>query len=1028
MDSSVPGDSFKFLQSMWVEICFAVFFPCGWLLVHKFLSQPEQTQLKKARPAARKIGTSQPCIAATKNNMHKAVEEAVSAGRMDDAVKSWRLMGVTVPTYPDTMRLVVKAILSVSPSTLVDEIVHHMEQHKSMLSDGKVPMAVLEVLSSSPDLMDEMYQALVETLGMCPSSLTYEALLGGHAAAGNEERVKEVLAEMRSSRVRVTPRGHALMIKGFLLCRRLDAALAQVDVMRKQGFFVPPFALSMMLKLARDQDRHSEVLDNVKHEVAESSEALNLLLEDCARSGHFDLATEMEGRARAARGGVLPLLCYGPLLRINVAAANVHALELLEECQKLNVELNDGVYINLISRCAETRFLRFAEELARVLRAKGRFTVSMYSALMKVYAYCGLYGRACDLYTEIKERDLKPDAVMYGCLRNFAVEAGRTDLLQELFDLSPDPGIPAYVSLIRAAGRGKNVDRAFEVFEMLTNSSLRADRGICNCVLDACVTGGDLARARSFLGEVRSNGGADVVSYNTLLKGFCAIGDMKTCQEISAEMSADGVKPDEITFNCMINAAVIAGNLRKAWDLVDTMETSGVKIDKYTVSIMLKGLKCGASPRDLHRSLGMLDRVGLDLNQDGALLNIAIETCVRHREMKRLQELVNAWEKSKLQPGVHTYASLIKACSTLKKLDRCRELWKQMVEERGTDPNDVVLGCMMDALVCNGKVTEAVTIFREWKDRVGVNMILYSTIAKGFAAQGRAEEAMELWKEIRDSGSKMNSVVYNSLIDVQARIGNMEQAHTLFAGMEQDEVKPDSITYSTMVKGYCASGNVDEAFKVFKSTQRAGMAPDCIVYNTILDGCTRHNRMDLADLVLKDFEVNNIVPSIFTLGILVKMYGRRRMLDKAFEVLETLPAKYGLTPNVQVKTCLISACVCNNAVDRGIQVFEEMKTQGGVDAKAYGVIISGFLRAGRPERAAQMVEEAYGLKTGERILPPRQDIPFETIEHLLMSLGNNGLKETVGVPLLASLHSAGVPVHSRLLSKVIRSDGKARFP
>merc|ERR1719203_872703 len=481
------------------------------------------------------------------------------------------------------------------------------------------------------------------------------------------------------------------------------------------------------------------------------------------------------------------------------------------------------------------------------------------------------------------------------------------------------------------------------------------------------------------------------------------------------------MKPDEITFNCMINAAVMAGDVRQAWTLVDAMERSGAKIDKYTVSIMLKALKGGNSnSRDLHRALGMLDRVGLDLGSDGTLLNAAMETCIRHHEMKRLQELVLAWERSNLQPTVHMYASLIKACATLKNLDRCRNLWKQMVEERGAAPNEVVLGCMLDALVCNGEVHEAVSLFRKWKDKVGPNIVLYSTLAKGFAAEGRAEEAMGLWHEIRESGVEMNSVVYNTLIDVQARIGNMEQAHMLFAGMEEDKISPDSITHSTMVKGYCISARLDDAFEVFKKTQKAGMAKDCIVYNTILDGCTRHNRMDLADLVLKEFETNNIAPSIFTLGILVKMYGRRRKLDKAFEVLETLPAKYGLTPNVQVKTCLISACVCNNSIERGMQVFDQMKEEGYVDSKAYGVMMSGFLRAGKHDSAVQLVEEAYGLKTGKRMLPPRQDIAPENLEHLLKALGLHGLREKLGVPLLEALRAAKVPLSGRLLSSALK--------
>ncbi len=66
--------------------------------------------------------------------------------------------------------------------------------------------------------------------------------------------------------------------------------------------------------------------------------------------------------------------------------------------------------------------------------------------------------------------------------------------------------------------------------------------------------------------------------------------------------------------------------------------------------------------------------------------------------------------------------------------------------------------------------------------------------------------------------------------------------------------------------------------------------------------------MELADELLEDMETFQIAPMNFTLGILVKMYGRRRQLEKAFEVVQTLPRRHGFVANAQVRTCLMGAC------------------------------------------------------------------------------------------------------------------------
>jgi pentatricopeptide repeat protein len=233
--------------------------------------------------------------------------------------------------------------------------------------------------------------------------------------------------------------------------------------------------------------------------------------------------------------------------------------------------------------------------------------------------------------------------------------------------------------------------------------------------------------------------------------------------------------------------------------------------------------------------------------------------------------------------------------------------------------------------------------------------------------------------------------------------------------MEEDGCRPDAITYSTIVKGYCMKGDLDKALEVFRTMQANNMAVDCIIYNTMLDGCTRHNRMDLADIVLADMETYSIKASNFTLGILVKMYGRRKQLDKALEVLEVLPKKHGLTPNAQVSTCLIGACLNCHNVEKAVEVFQALKASGEkADSKAYGALISGLVRHHQVEKAVSVVNEACAdckaCKHGEKL------IETESLEQLLRALAQKGLMETLGVPMVDRLRVAGMPLSGSSLA------------
>mmetsp|Transcript_51436 Transcript_51436/g.110068 ORF Transcript_51436/g.110068 Transcript_51436/m.110068 type:complete len:1039 (-) Transcript_51436:95-3211(-) len=1000
---------------MWVELCFMAFFSLGFALL-------SQQNAGGSLPMKRKKAAGSGSAAAKRaqvDKLRRVVEAEVSAGNASMAIKAWRKAQADFPTPIDTLKLITHAFVSSDPGRLVIEIVGHLETHPKVHCNARAANAVLEVLAHAglTQLMDETLRVIQERLQITPTDQTYDVLLGGHAGAGDEARVTFLCNKIRSSGRTLTARSFALIIKGFLRHGLVDAALGKIREMRRHGHYIPPYAISLLIRAACTEGRMAEALQQIECEVVLPPESVAFILEDCCKRSDIDLARRVE---RLAQESKVPLLTssYDALLKLLASVADIHALELFEEMQQSPLRISEGLCVALLARCAEAKFLRFAEEIVRYVRTQDGVTVALYSALMKVYAYSGMYDKACDLYDQLLAEGLEPDMVMYGCLAKFAMACGRTDLSRDLFERAPSLVIQNYMSLIRAAGRDKDVGRAFAVLEMLNNSGAPIDVMAYNCVLDVCVSAGDMKRACSLVEEMKGLVDIDIITFNTLLKGYCAIGDANGTKGILREIERAGLRPNQISYNCMINAAVSSGNMRTAWDTIATMESSGTSVDHYTVSIMLKALKKVRSPSEVSRSLALLDRSGVDVCSDEVLLNTVLETCIRHKEQRRLSTVLSAFDAACQRPSVSNYGPLIKAFSTLGRLDRCRDLWRDLVEVRGLEPNDVVLGCILDACVCNCQVEEAVALFRKWKSRVPPNAFMYSTLVKGFASGRQAAAAMDLWREMREDSVVMNTVVYNSLIDAQARDGAMQAVSELVTSMQADGLEPDTITYSTIVKGYCRQGNVDKAVEVFRDMQRMGMASDTLIYNTVLDGCTWNNRPDLADQILEDMERHQVVPSNITLGILVKMYGRRKQLHKAFNVLERLPKRHGFKPNSQVMTCLMCACLNNGAVDRAFDIFEDLKRASGVDgadARVYSVLVGGLLRHGLLERAVEVVEEAYdrgqGTFSGAQALS-------EALEKLLWALRQRGLMEKLGAPFLERLRATDAPINwQQLIAK-----------
>jgi len=1014
---------YEWLSPMLVELSFTFFFLLGFALL-RFDRILRRFRTRKSTPKV----SDEAALEGPLAHLHKSVEADLSAGHSDAVLSLWRSSKARIATPVDTLKLVAQAFLDADPAALVEEIADHMVAHREILCQGRTVTTVLDVIARAGQVkvMEQFNSVMQHRFQLAPSSQTYEVLLGGYASAGDEANVWQLIKEVHAARSKLTPRGFALTIKGFLKNGMVDAAMHQLLEMQAAGFFVPSFAVTQLLRVACDAGRAGEIFARCS-ELGLPADAVVVLFEECIKRNDLKLALEVEQRARAA-SVQFGVSAYDALLKILVVHAHVRALDVFQEMQEAGIRISEGLCVGLLARCAESKFLRFAEEVARFVRGRDGMTLAVYSSLMKVYAYCGMYDKACDLYAQIIAAGLEPDSMMYGCLMKFSVECGRTDLSQELFNKAPALEIQNYMSLIRAAGRDKDVNKAFVVLEKLKQSAVAVDIAAYNCVVDACVSSGDMKRARELIDTMKASlGSLDIITYNTLLKGYCTSGDMRAAKDLLAEMSSLGHAPNDVSFNCLINAAVSRGNFREAWQTVEMMEQSGIPVDHYTMSILMKALKRVTNPKDVEQALSLLDRSGLDPCSDEVLLNTLLEGCIRHRELRRLQSLLSSFKSSALQPCVHTYGSLIKACSTLKQVDRCWELWHAMVDERALQPNEIVLGCMLDALVSNSNVEHAVTLFEKWKEVIPPNTVMYCTLIKGFANSRQAGRAMALWREMIDQGTPMNIVVYNSLIDSQARVGDMENVFQLVETMEPNGISPDAISYSTIVKGYCIKGDLDKAFEVFCYMQSNNMVSDCIIYNTVLDGCTRHNRMDLADKILEDMDKHNIKPSQFTLGILTKMYGRRRQLDKAFRVLEQATERHGLRPNAQAKMCLMNTCLHNGDLERALTVFEDIIAHGhGPDAKIYGVLINGIVRhnPGRLHEAVGLIEQACGLTNAGlsqrdaacRRLPPSQPLETETLEQLLQALASRSLMKSVGVPFLERLRAAKVPINSRIVS------------
>jgi len=402
-----------------------------------------------------------------------------------------------------------------------------------------------------------------------------------------------------------------------------------------------------------------------------------------------------------------------------------------------------------------------------------------------------------------------------------------------------------------------------------------------------------------------------------------------------------------------------------------------------------------------------------------------IEACVRIGQLDLLSAKLQQYAAKGGLAGLTapTYGSMIKAYGRAKDIERVRSLWAEMVK-REVKPTAITLGCMVDALVCNGFPDEAYTLVRTLPERDLLNTVIYSTLLKGFGQARQPERVQEVWEEMKAEGIASNTVTYNTMIDANARSGRMDKAEALFREMDA----PDIITYSTLVKGYCSYGDIDKGFAVLKEMTTAGKhEPDEILYNSLLDGCAKQHRVDEALALVEDMHKNHVRPSNFTLSILVKLLGRSRRLNQAFTTVEETCKRFDLQANIHVYTCLLYACFQNRQLPRALKLHDSMITEAGVepDAKTYAVLARGCVTNGSLDKAANVVRAAYRLSPQGMVMPKSAPgIEPRALEEVMAALSTSPNAEKVAVPLLADLRAIGVHVERGVYAAAVDTSVK----
>lgn len=413
--------------------------------------------------------------------------------------------------------------------------------------------------------------------------------------------------------------------------------------------------------------------------------------------------------------------------------------------------------------------------------------------------------------------------------------------------------IMTFLFVFKACARVSDVGQGQKVHVHAMKLGFESYLFVANALIHMYACFGELGIARKVFDEMLEK---DVVSWNSIICGYCQFNRYKEVLDLFREMQAVNVKADSLT----MMKVVLACSFLREWEMADYLvkyiDVNGVVVDIYLGNTLI----------DMYGRRGMADLAG--------------------RVFYQMKE-----------KNIVSWNAMIMGYAKAGNLVAARNIFNDMPSR------DVISWTSMITGYSQAKQhAEAVKLFQEMMvSMVKPDEITFATVLSACAHLGSLDVGEAVHDYIRKHGTKSDVFVGNSLIDMYCKCGVVKKALQVFNEMKNK----DSVSWSSIISGVAVNGFADFALNLFDQMLKEGIYPTHGTFVGVLLACSH---VGLVDKGLEHFESMEkkygLAPEMKHYGCVVDLLSRSGYLDKANDFIKKMP----MVPDVVIWRILLSAC------------------------------------------------------------------------------------------------------------------------
>ncbi|KAF8521510.1 hypothetical protein JB92DRAFT_2785718 [Gautieria morchelliformis] len=355
-----------------------------------------------------------------------------------------------------------------------------------------------------------------------------------------------------------------------------------------------------------------------------------------------------------------------------------------------NIASLQEFYSTTISECRKVDSKILVTDRGSIAGGRRRIIVSsaVWDIFLQAFFKCNRTDLAEVLWSDVTGLGLSPNRHMWTTMLVGYGRLGQCSQAMSVWNRMVEAGIEpkqhAYGAMIQAYFGARRPQEGFALFEQYRIQSDKSTEGrqsfrdpsmlpLFNIVLHGLCMNGMDSQAKNVIKDMMDHGPKpDVVSYNTFLRHYGRIGDMKSVASVLRALKPANIQPDIHSFTTLLSALYKGGKRDAHTKLIQIMETIGVRPNVAMYSAIIDFL-VRQGGRENFRNATLLLQL-MENNPDkgcrpneitytGILAGLHRDPTIPAQDVKLYTEgLFAQMSRNGILPNRTTYHYLIKAC------------------------------------------------------------------------------------------------------------------------------------------------------------------------------------------------------------------------------------------------------------------------------------------------------------------------------------------------------------------------------